>query len=973
MSRVRALRKLGPAETLPAIPRETFNTIVDVHTLLSRKKLPFGKPPPVPLKGNTTVLVRNDSGSDVERFAVLGIDEPIVLPTDNENEFASNWALACVTPTTGDSDTAGHAGRFVVTAEPIANGKIGRAYYAGVCPVRIEIASGEDNPRFAEIIDGETTALQSSSSGSVAVLWSGAAASGEDWALIRFGAGARTNCLVHLVSAASGGGKYNAKIHFDQPSVSATGDLADADLGSLPASVDALAINLHEIGYSTHDLLEGDPQVTDLPGVVFGNVSDTGLPIVYVYAVGFGCDDESPESGGAALMPETFGAVGDGTTDDTEAWENMMINMEGQKLASEIFDAGFQGFTPAIYAKGKYKITKGGALNPEPSDVGISLEGVSLYSDSPHGAEIIYDNDSAVSDAVWGTPTGAVVTITSAGGNLPSIKAGGRVYVSGASDSDNDGWYGETGGTPTTSSITVTKEDGNPVAASSAAASIAAPLLDNKDLFAFSSIRNIDFLASNGTERLVYLESAGGGRVQDISFEHCWFFDGAVGVEVAGEHNTSELRFVHCRWRASAGQVGLYIHNGQSVNNVLDQPTFEVNDGGIGLLVEAGGELHFNQGNLIITAGGLMFKIADPTGLGYGSFNKTFRFNGIKPELLSTATAVSDAVWGTPTGSVVTITSAGGNLPIVATGEYFKVTDHSNSANNGWYLASGTPTTSSITATMTGTPAAASAEAVTVTRTARLFELSAPVQIELSGNFNKCDVDAPDHVWINRRGRILMHSATCLSPNLGFKLSTHGGADYGVYPRSASITIVDSELSGDIVDQVTWDVDPNADVLASYGTVKVDGCWRSNSATPVDVFLDCDPAAVAGHSSETATEHVYTFRVPATAGLPAPTTSGATEPTDIPLPSGCLVSRVVIHLEGGGSGTDTVAFAVKTAGGTTLADTGQIANNAEHVETQQVYHRVADADRKLVLAGTNPVASFNTNSHRGGYVKIWYS
>lgn len=83
-------------------------------------------------------------------------------------------------------------------------------------------------------------------------------------------------------------------------------------------------------------------------------------------------------------------------------------------------------------------------------------------------------------------------------------------------------------------------------------------------------------------------------------------------------------------------------------------------------------------------------------------------------------TAVSDAVWGTPTGAVVTITSVLTELPAITAGDFFEVRDHSNAANNGLYRETGgSPTTGSITATkqaLTGAvvnPVSAGAEAVT--------------------------------------------------------------------------------------------------------------------------------------------------------------------------------------------------------------------------------------------------------------------
>jgi hypothetical protein len=79
------------------------------------------------------------------------------------------------------------------------------------------------------------------------------------------------------------------------------------------------------------------------------------------------------------------------------------------------------------------------------------------------------------------------------------------------------------------------------------------------------------------------------------------------------------------------------------------------------------------------------------------------------------STSVTDAVWGSPTGVSVTITSAGAGLPAVSATDYFEVRDHSQAVNNGLYKATGTPTTSSITADkVTGSaPIAAGSEAVT--------------------------------------------------------------------------------------------------------------------------------------------------------------------------------------------------------------------------------------------------------------------
>lgn len=98
---------------------------------------------------------------------------------------------------------------------------------------------------------------------------------------------------------------------------------------------------------------------------------------------------------------------------------------------------------------------------------------------------------------------------------------------------------------------------------------------------------------------------------------------------------------------------------------------------------------------------------------------------------------VADAVWGTPTGNNVTITSAGNGLndpsaspaaPFSA-GDLFRIRTHSVAANVGLYIATGTPTAGSLPATkIDGTPPqAAGSEAVDLDALHRQdsFELTA--------------------------------------------------------------------------------------------------------------------------------------------------------------------------------------------------------------------------------------------------------
>ena len=175
-----ALRKVRSGDPL-VIPAAAYNAFIDAALDFRQRTAHLGQGSQPSFSQASIVLVRNDSGSNQNRMAVLGVDAPIIDPSANEEEFRNRVALSCVTPEEGT-----HEGRFVVLAEPIANGKIGRAYAAGVCPVKIDVPDEEHEWRYAEIADGITGNLKVSMQGSATILWR-AGGTGVQWAVIRLG------------------------------------------------------------------------------------------------------------------------------------------------------------------------------------------------------------------------------------------------------------------------------------------------------------------------------------------------------------------------------------------------------------------------------------------------------------------------------------------------------------------------------------------------------------------------------------------------------------------------------------------------------------------------------------------------------------------------------------------------------------------------------------------------------------------
>lgn len=124
-----------------------------------------------------TVTVRNDSGGAVGQYGVLGINSVIIAPTQNAHLFQSVIGLAGITPS-----TASHMGKFVVLAEPLANGQIGKGWAEGVFPAKISITNVTH--KFADIKAADASLLLSGTTGSARILWA-ESGTGSKMAIVR--------------------------------------------------------------------------------------------------------------------------------------------------------------------------------------------------------------------------------------------------------------------------------------------------------------------------------------------------------------------------------------------------------------------------------------------------------------------------------------------------------------------------------------------------------------------------------------------------------------------------------------------------------------------------------------------------------------------------------------------------------------------------------------------------------------------
>ncbi len=133
-----------------------------------------------PTEREGLILVRNDSGVDVDRYQVLGIADVIFDPDVDLAAFQNEWAISGAKPTTAD-----YTGYFVVTWQPIKNGEIGRAFIFGIVTCKVNIVTEGD--QFADVSDNDVTKLKSDTfSGSAQILYP-ATGTGTVQAIVRLG------------------------------------------------------------------------------------------------------------------------------------------------------------------------------------------------------------------------------------------------------------------------------------------------------------------------------------------------------------------------------------------------------------------------------------------------------------------------------------------------------------------------------------------------------------------------------------------------------------------------------------------------------------------------------------------------------------------------------------------------------------------------------------------------------------------
>ena len=171
------LKKVQSGDPL-VFPAQTFNAFIDAAKDYQQRQRNLGSDQQHATRQTGIVPIRNDTTADLERFDIVGLDAPIILPTDNEDEFKNRAMLVGVKP-----QLPQHWGQFAVTLEPVAAGKVGMGCVSGVVPGRINV---EHESHFRADIEHDSVKLKSGHHGGAEILWK-ESGTGLKWALLKVG------------------------------------------------------------------------------------------------------------------------------------------------------------------------------------------------------------------------------------------------------------------------------------------------------------------------------------------------------------------------------------------------------------------------------------------------------------------------------------------------------------------------------------------------------------------------------------------------------------------------------------------------------------------------------------------------------------------------------------------------------------------------------------------------------------------
>ncbi|MDW8265242.1 MAG: hypothetical protein RMJ52_07905 [Gemmataceae bacterium] len=197
-----AFKKVQPGQRLE-ITAEAYNAFLDA-ALAVRQHKQFGTEPSPFFRQSGIIKVKNVTGVVQNRFAVLSVAQPVILPAENLNEFKRQVTFEVGLPTADASS-------FCILLEPLDNLAIGTAVVAGVAPVRLLVTPARLY-QCASPIPGDSSRLRNTPHGPARVLWQEMNGLAERWAIVAIDASDMT-AVIRLTSDSPGpDGYYDGEV-----------------------------------------------------------------------------------------------------------------------------------------------------------------------------------------------------------------------------------------------------------------------------------------------------------------------------------------------------------------------------------------------------------------------------------------------------------------------------------------------------------------------------------------------------------------------------------------------------------------------------------------------------------------------------------------------------------------------------------------------------------------------------------------
>jgi hypothetical protein len=141
------------------------------------------------------VWVVNKCGEDRNQYDILELGDPMILPSDNEDEFRERVVFEGIEPTANC--------QFAVLLEPCKDGDLVPALIAGVVQSRITKTSTDPATPFSlKVEEGEYRLKQSSGGSAAQAIWAEEGDGEDKWAVIQLGQAAGKPPLVAYLNEA---------------------------------------------------------------------------------------------------------------------------------------------------------------------------------------------------------------------------------------------------------------------------------------------------------------------------------------------------------------------------------------------------------------------------------------------------------------------------------------------------------------------------------------------------------------------------------------------------------------------------------------------------------------------------------------------------------------------------------------------------------------------------------------------------